>query len=87
MTQYALLLLMIAQATGYKAGKFNHYINNLHIYDRHEQAARMIVKRELKPRPTLFIDDTIKNFYDFEPKHFKLEGYDPHPQIKLEVAI
>lgn len=78
-TQYALLQHMIAQVTGYKVGKFNHYINNLHIYDRHEESAKEIINRESRPTPKLTIDDSIKNFYDFKPEHFELEGYNPHP--------
>jgi len=30
----------------------------------------------------------VKNFYDFTPDSFKLEGYDPHPfHEKIEVAV
>ncbi|WEG18677.1 thymidylate synthase [Alkalihalophilus pseudofirmus] len=86
-TQYALLLHMIAQATGYKVGRFNHYINNLHIYTRHVEKAKEVIYRETTPAPKLIIDDSIKNFYDFKPEHFALEGYEPNKQIKLEVAI
>lgn len=86
-TQYVLLQHMIAQSVGMKVGKFHHYINNLHIYDRHIEAAKQIIKREPLPAPKLLIDDSIRNFYDFKPEHFKLEGYEKHPQVKLEVAI
>ncbi|AUG36023.1 MULTISPECIES: thymidylate synthase [Bacillus] len=86
-TQYALLQHMIAQSVGYKVGKFHHYINNLHIYDRHVNVAKEIVSRESKDTPRLIIDDSIRNFYDFKPEHFSLEGYNPHEQITLEVAV
>lgn len=86
-TQYALLQHMIAQSTGFKVGKFHHYINNLHIYDRHLDQAKEILNREETITPKLIIDESIKNFYDFKPEHFALEGYHPHPQMKLEVAI
>ena len=86
-TSYILLQHIVAQSVGMKVGKFNHYINNLHIYDRHLEAAEEIIKREPYPAPKLFIDDSVKNFYDFKPEHFQLEGYEYHPQIKLEVAL
>lgn len=86
-TQYALLQHMIAQSVGMKVGIFNHYINNLHIYDRHQEVAKEIIKRDSYEAPKLIIDYSIKNFYDFKPEHFELEGYKYHPQIKLEVAI
>lgn len=86
-TEYALLQHMVAQVTGYKVGRLHHYINNLHLYDRHEDAAKIILNRDSRKAPKLIMDDSVKNFYDFKPEHFELEGYDPHPQIKLEVAI
>ncbi|PLR99489.1 thymidylate synthase [Bacillus sp. T33-2] len=86
-TQYALLQHMIAQSVGLEVGEFIHYINNCHIYTRHVDQAKEIIKREPRPVPKLIIDDTIKHFYRFKPEHFKLEGYNPHPQMKLEVAI
>lgn len=91
LTQYSLLLHMIAQVTGYKAGKINHYINNLHVYDRHLLPLLEILEREdqLKdlPKPKLEIDDSITDFYDFRVEHFKVTNYEPLPQIKFEVAI
>lgn len=86
-TQYALLQHMIAQSVGMKVGKFHHYINNLHIYDRHIEQAKEILEREPFAAPKLIIDESVKNFYDFKPEHFHLEGYEKHEQIKLEVAI
>lgn len=86
-TQYALLQHMIAQSVGFKVGKLHHYINNLHIYTRHIDQAKEIIYRPDLPSPKLIIDETVKNFYDFKPEHFTLEGYETHSQIKLEVAI
>lgn len=86
-TQYALFLHMIAQVVGMKVGKFHHYINNLHIYDRHLDSAKEILNRKPRKTPKLVIDDSVKNFYDFKPEHFNLEGYTPLDQIPLEVAI
>lgn len=86
-TQYALLQHMIAQSCGMKVGKFNHYINNLHLYMKHIEQAKEILLRPNVNAPKLIIDDSIKNFYDFKPEHFTLEDYNPHEQIKIEVAI
>lgn len=86
-TEYALLQHMIAQSCGYKVGKFNHYINNLHIYSRHEEQALSLIRRNLLPAPKLVIDDSIRNFYDFKPEHFELENYQTHTQLKFEVAL
>lgn len=87
LTSYALLQHMVAQSSGMRVGKIHHYVNNQHIYDRHQEAAKEIITREPYPTPKLIIDESVKNFYDFTPSHFELEGYKHHPQIKLEVAL
>ena len=43
--QYACLQMMIAKATGYKPGKFTHFVANEQIYDRHIDAANELIKR------------------------------------------
>lgn len=86
-TQYALLQHMIAQSVGLEVGEFIHFINNCHIYTKHIEAAHELLEREPKKAPKLVIDKSVKDFYDFRPEHFKLEGYEPHEQIKLEIAI
>lgn len=87
LVQYSLLLHMVARHAGMKPGRISHYINNFHVYDRHEEIAHELLKRESTKIPKLYIDESIDNFYDFKPEHFKLEGYEPHDQIKIEVAI
>ena len=44
--QYVALQMMIAHHLGYKVGKFCHLVQNLHIYDRHIDAANEILKRD-----------------------------------------
>ena len=85
--QYALLQHMVARHCGLKVGLMNHYINNLHLYNRHLGNAKELLTRKPRKAPKLIIDESIDNFYDFKPEHFKLEGYDPHPQMKFEIAI
>lgn len=84
---YIFLQHMVAQATGYKVGKFVHFINNLHIYDRHLNYASELIQKESLGTPKLVIDDSIKNFYDFKPEHFEIENYQHHGTEKLEVAL
>jgi thymidylate synthase len=86
-TQYALLQHMIAQSVGLKVGKLNHYINNLHIYDRHIEQAKELLDRRIKDAPTLKINPNVTDFYDFTVDDFELIGYNPHEQMKFEIAI
>ena len=86
--QYAILVHMMAQVSGLKAGELVHVIADCHIYDRHVPQVERILTREPRPAPRLLIDPDVKSFYDFTPDSFRLEGYDPHPfEEKIEVAI
>ena len=86
--QYAILVHMMAQVSGLKAGELVHVIADCHIYDRHVPQVERILTREPRPAPKLIIDPDVKNFYDFTVDSFQLEGYDPHPfDEKIEVAI
>jgi len=86
--QYAILVHMMAQVSGLKAGELVHVIADCHIYDRHVPIVEEIIKREPLPAPKLWINPEVKNFYDFTVDDFKLEGYTPHPfDEKIEVAI
>ncbi|MGO1712739.1 MAG: thymidylate synthase [Senegalia sp. (in: firmicutes)] len=87
--QYVALMMMIAKATGYKPGIFTHFVQNLHIYDRHTKQAKELLDRNPKDTQAKLILDTDKtNFYDFTIDDFKMENYDPiKPQLKFELAI
>jgi len=80
--QYFVLLSMVAQVTGYKVGKFNHYINNAHIYDRHIEYVKELLERDSFKPPILKINPDIKDFYDFTIDDFELIGYKAGEQIK-----
>ena len=73
--QYAVLLIMMAQVSGFKAGELVHVIADAHIYDRHIPIVKEIIKMPGYPAPRLVVDPDIKNFYDFTVDSFKLEDY------------
>ena len=86
--QYAVLLMMIAQVTGFKAGELVHVIADAHIYDRHIPVVKQMLENPEYPAPKLWINPEIKDFYDFTVDDFKLEGYEATPlKTKLEVAV
>lgn len=84
---YALLLKMMAQVTGLEAGDFVHTLGDAHIYTNHLEQVKLQLSRDLKPLPQMIINSEVKNIFDFKFEDFRLEGYDPHPHIKGEVAI
>ena len=84
---YALLLQMMAQATGLKAGDFVHTLGDAHIYSNHLEQVKLQLTREPRALPRMEINPDVKSIFDFKFEDFNLTGYDPHPHIKGEVAV
>ena len=86
--QYAVLLHMLAQVSGLKPGELVHVIADAHIYDRHIPMVKELLKREPYPGPTLAMDTSIQDFYQFTTGSFRLENYQYHTfSEKIPVAI
>lgn len=84
---YALLLMMVAQSTGLKAGDFVHTLGDAHIYKNHLEQVKLQLTRDPRPLPTMKINPDKKDIFSFEYEDFTLEGYDPHPHIAGQVAV
>ncbi len=84
---YALLLQMMAQVTGLRAGDFVHTLGDAHLYLNHLDQARLQLSREPRPLPKMVINPAVDNLFDFKYDDFTLEGYDPHPHIKADVSV
>ena len=84
---YALLLQMMAQVTGLKAGDFVHTLGDAHLYLDHLDQARLQLTREPRPLPRMVINPDVDSIFDFQYSDFNLEGYDPHPHIKAQVSV
>ena len=91
--QYACLQMMIAKATGYKPGKFTHFVANEQIYTRHVDVAKELINRANAQKVDISTSnghydyefEQVKmnfnpksdNFYDFTIEDFSLENYNP----------
>lgn len=84
---YALLTLMVAQATDLRPGDLVISMGDMHIYSNHVDQVRTQLEREPRPLPTLRLDPSIKSVFDFRYEHFHLEDYSPHPTIKAPIAV
>ena len=84
---YALLLQMMAQVTGLKAGDFIHTTGDTHLYLNHLEQAKLQLTRSPRPLPRMIINPDVKDIFDFKYEDFQLEGYDPWPHIKAAVSV
>ncbi len=84
---YALLTMMMAQATGLRPGDFVHSFGDTHLYLNHLDQVETQLSRTPRALPTMKIDPSIKDIFDFRFEHFELVDYDPHPHIKAPVAV
>jgi thymidylate synthase len=84
---YALLTMMVAQVTGLKPGDFVHTLGDAHLYSNHLEQARLQLTRAPRALPAMTINPQVKDIFGFKYEDFSLQGYDPHPHIKAEVAV
>ena len=84
---YALLLQMMAQVTGLKAGDFIHTLGDAHIYLNHLEQVDLQLTHEPRPLPKMHINPDVKNIFDFKYEDFELTDYNPWPHIAGKVAV
>lgn len=85
--QYAILLMMVAQASNMVPGRLVHMIADAHIYDRHREVIEELIKRPLYPAPKVWLNPNITNFYDFTTDDVHIENYQYGEQVKVPIAI
>ncbi len=84
---YAMLTMMIAQVCDLQAGDFVHTLGDAHLYSNHIEQAKLQLTRDFRKLPTFKLNPVVKDIFGFTYADFSLEGYDPHPHIKAEVAV
>ncbi len=84
---YALLLQMMAQVTGLRAGDFIHTLGDAHIYLNHLDQVRLQLTRTPRPLPKMHLNPDVKDIFSFRYEDFELEGYDPWPHIAGKVSV
>ena len=86
--QYALLVMMLAQVTGYQPGELVHVISDAHIYNRHVPIIEELIERRQYPAPKVTLNPEIKDFYDFTPEDVRVEDYLHGEQIlNIPIAV
>jgi len=85
--QYASFGLMISQLTGYDLKEVVYTFSDAHIYESQFNDVKELLSREPKRLPTVKIDQTVTDIFDFKPEHFTLEDYHPHPKMTIPTPV
>lgn len=84
---YALLVHLMAHECHMAVGELVYTTGDFHIYSNHIDQVHELLSREPKPLPRLIINPFVNSIFDFKVEDIVLEGYDPHPAIKADVAV
>lgn len=84
---YALLTQMVAQVCHLQVGEFIWTGGDTHLYTNHLEQAQLQLSRDIRPLPTMKINESINDILGFSYEDFTLLNYNPHPAIKASVAV
>jgi thymidylate synthase len=84
---YSLLTMMIAQVCDLELGEFIHTFGDVHIYNNHLEQVKLQLSRSPYPLPTMKLNPSVKNIFEFTFEDFILENYQSHPAIKAPIAV
>lgn len=79
--------MMVAQATDLEADEFIHTFGDVHIYLNHLEQVNLQLSRTPRSLPKIHTNPQVKDIFNFKYEDFKVEGYNPYPPIKAQVAV
>lgn len=92
--QYVMLGMMVCNHLTFKTGanhligKFSHFVQNSHIYDRHVDLAKEVLEIEptgLQPKIELICEP--KDFYEHKFEDFKFTSLEGIKSLKTKIEI
>lgn len=84
---YSLLLCMVAQVCGYQPYEFIHTFGDAHIYLDHVDQVKEQLSRTPRKLPKLWLNEEVKDIFDFTIDDIRIDDYDPYPAIKAKVSV
>jgi thymidylate synthase len=79
--------MMVAQVCDLQYGEFIHTFGDVHIYSNHMEQVQLQLSRTPYPLPTMKLNPSVKDIFEFKFEDFTLENYQSHPAIKAPVAV
>jgi thymidylate synthase len=83
---YGCLLHLLAKEAGLGEGKLIGFLGDTHIYVNHVDAIREQITRTPKALPQIKTEH-FSSVFDWQYTDTAIEGYDPHPAIKFDIAV
>jgi len=77
---------MLAQQTGHKPYRFIHNTEDSHIYVNQIDKVEEYLSRSEIESPSLILKSA-KDIFSYHIDDFELIGYNPHPVMKIPVAV
>ncbi len=84
---YSLLTHMVAQVCGLTAHELVHTLGDAHLYSNHLPQMRLQLARDPRPLPTLRLNPEVRSIFGFTFEDVSIEGYNPHPHIRGDIAV
>jgi thymidylate synthase len=86
MASYALLASLLSAHSGIAPGIVTGFFGDTHLYENQFDGAREILRRSPRPCPRLDMPPRL-DVLEWTHKDVRIEGYDPHPAIKVDVVV
>jgi thymidylate synthase len=84
---YALLLQLLCWETGFIPGKLIGFLGDTHLYVNHIDGIKEQLTRVPKKLPEIHLNKPFTSIFDWKYTDVSLEGYDPYPTIKFDIAV
>ena len=86
-SQYALLLCIVAKICNLEVGTFTHELHDAHIYKNHLEQVTHLLNNPIHELPSLKFNRNITSIDDVNYNDFELVGYEHEGNIKAKVSI
>jgi len=84
---YAILTSMVAQVVGMVPDELVMSLGDAHIYNTHLEALLQQCERKPTHTPLLELNPRITSLWDFKYSDVNVKQYNPHPSIRLPIAV